>query len=80
MQSGPDDLTRQRMQQAQALCKEARGGLNLGKKMSVPKDVMMEELNLPSNRGSRTFRGPSSRSDHPRATGRKGEPDLPYPW
>ncbi|XP_029918101.1 myozenin-2-like isoform X2 [Myripristis murdjan] len=55
MQSGPDDLTRQRMQQAQALCKEARGGLNLGKKMSVPKDVMMEELNLPSNRGSRMF-------------------------
>ncbi len=31
------------------------GGLNLGKKISVPKDVMMEELNLPSNRGSRMF-------------------------
>ena len=30
-------------------------GLNLGKKISVPKDVMMEELNLPSNRGSRMF-------------------------
>ncbi len=30
-------------------------GLNLGKKVSVPKDVMMEELNLPSNRGSRMF-------------------------
>lgn len=30
-------------------------GLNLGKKISVPKDVMMEELNLSSNRGSRMF-------------------------
>lgn len=27
----------------------------MGKKISVPKDVMMEELNLPSNRGSRMF-------------------------
>ncbi|XP_029297380.1 myozenin-2 [Cottoperca gobio] len=56
MQSGLDDMTKQRRLQAQALCKEARGGgLNLGKKISVPKDVMMEELNLPSNRGSRMF-------------------------
>ncbi|XP_051275561.1 myozenin-2 isoform X1 [Dicentrarchus labrax] len=55
MQSGMDDVTRQRMLQAKALSKEARGGLNLGKKISVPKDVMMEELNLPSNRGSRMF-------------------------
>lgn len=31
------------------------GSLNLGKKISVPKDVMMEELNLTSNRGSRMF-------------------------
>lgn len=30
-------------------------GLNLGKKISVPKDVMMEELNLSTNRGSRMF-------------------------
>ncbi|KAA0709776.1 Myozenin-2 Calsarcin-1 FATZ-related protein 2 [Triplophysa tibetana] len=30
-------------------------GLNLGKKISVPRDVMMEELNLTSNRGSRMF-------------------------
>uniref|UniRef100_A0A3Q3W621 Uncharacterized protein n=1 Tax=Mola mola TaxID=94237 RepID=A0A3Q3W621_MOLML len=29
--------------------------VNLGKKISVPKDVMMEELNLSSNRGSRMF-------------------------
>ncbi|KAM3866717.1 myozenin-2-like [Diretmus argenteus] len=55
MQSGLDDLTKHRMLHAKILCKEARGGLNLGKKISVPKDVMMEELNLPSNRGSRMF-------------------------
>lgn len=51
-----DNATKQRMLQAKALSKEARGEhLNLGKKISVPKDVMMEELNLPSNRGSRMF-------------------------
>ncbi|XP_022607384.1 myozenin-3 [Seriola dumerili] len=56
MQSSQNDMTKQRMIQAKALAKEARGGgLNLGKKISVPKDVMMEELNLPSNRGSRMF-------------------------
>ncbi|KAM9795298.1 myozenin-2-like [Neosynchiropus ocellatus] len=53
--SGLDDMTKLRMQQARALSKEARGGLNLGKKISVPRDVMMEELNLTSNRGSRMF-------------------------
>jgi len=30
-------------------------GFSLGKKISVPKDVMIEELNLTSNRGSRMF-------------------------
>ncbi|KAJ8015311.1 hypothetical protein DPEC_G00024810 [Dallia pectoralis] len=56
MPSGNDDLAKLRIQQARALCSEARGGrLNLGKKISVPKDVMMEELNLTSNRGSRMF-------------------------
>ncbi|KAK2904089.1 myozenin-2-like [Channa argus] len=56
MQSSLDDVTKQRMLQAKALSKEAKGeGLNLGKKISIPKDVMMEELNLPSNRGSRMF-------------------------
>uniref|UniRef100_A0A8C7KR45 Myozenin 3a n=1 Tax=Oncorhynchus kisutch TaxID=8019 RepID=A0A8C7KR45_ONCKI len=56
MQSAYDDLAKQRMQQSRALCSEAgRGGLNLGKKISIPKDVMMEELNLQSNRGSRMF-------------------------
>lgn len=56
MQSQHDDQAKHRMMQAKALCKEVMGGtLNLGKKISVPRDVMMEELNLPSNRGSRMF-------------------------
>ncbi|XP_040904304.1 myozenin-2 isoform X1 [Toxotes jaculatrix] len=56
MQLSQNDMTKQRMLQAKALSREAKGqGLNLGKKISVPKDVMMEELNLPSNRGSRMF-------------------------
>lgn len=37
------------------MCHVVPEGLNLGKKISVPRDVMMEELNLPSNRGSRMF-------------------------
>lgn len=56
MQSQHDGQAKHRMMQAKALCTEVRGGtLNLGKKISVPRDVMMEELNLPSNRGSRMF-------------------------
>ncbi|KAM6953243.1 myozenin-2-like isoform 2-T2 [Aplochiton taeniatus] len=56
MQSQYDDQAKHRMMQAKAFCKEVRGGsLNLGKKISIPRDVMMEELNLPSNRGSRMF-------------------------
>ncbi|XP_074530104.1 myozenin-2-like isoform X2 [Halichoeres trimaculatus] len=64
MHTGLDDVTKQRMMQAKALSKEARGGgLNLGKKVSVPKDVMMEELNLPSNRGSRMFQERQRRAE-----------------
>ncbi|XP_061643529.1 myozenin-2 isoform X3 [Phyllopteryx taeniolatus] len=64
MQSGLDDVTKQRMLQAQMLSKHARGGrLNLGKKVSVPKDVMIEELTLPSNRGSRMFQERQRRAE-----------------
>ncbi|KAM9740419.1 myozenin-2-like isoform 1-T1 [Menidia menidia] len=63
MQSGLSDLTKQRMLQAQALSQEARGGLNLGKKISVPRDVMIEELNLTSNRGSRMFQERQKRAE-----------------
>lgn len=31
-------------------------GLNLGKKISVPRDVMLEELSLLTNRGSKMFK------------------------
>ncbi|KAM9496485.1 myozenin-2 isoform 2-T2 [Clarias gariepinus] len=56
MQTANNNLSKQWQQQARALSREARGeGLRLGKKVSVPKDVMIEELNLPSNRGSRMF-------------------------
>ncbi|KAM6923704.1 myozenin-2 isoform 1-T1 [Xenentodon cancila] len=62
MQGGMDDITKQRMLQAKALSQEAKG-LNLGKKISVPKDVMMEELNLTSNRGSRMFQERQRRAE-----------------
>ncbi|KAF5896424.1 ADP-ribosylation factor-like protein 3, partial [Clarias magur] len=52
----PVDLPKERQQQAVAMCLEAQGEcLDLGKKISVPQDVMMEELTLLSNRGSRMF-------------------------
>ncbi|CAI5651975.1 myozenin-2 isoform X2 [Oreochromis niloticus] len=63
MQSGMNHMTKQRMLQTKGLSKEVRGGLNLGKKISVPKDVMMEELNLLSNRGSRMFQERQKRAE-----------------
>ncbi|XP_062856783.1 myozenin-2 [Trichomycterus rosablanca] len=64
MQTPQDSLTKQWQQQARALSREARGeGLNLGKKVSVPKDVMIEELNLTSNRGSRMFQERQKRAE-----------------
>uniref|UniRef100_A0A8C2B9Z6 Myozenin 3a n=1 Tax=Cyprinus carpio TaxID=7962 RepID=A0A8C2B9Z6_CYPCA len=55
MQTAQHSLTKQRQQQAMILSREAKGGLNLGKKISVPRDVMMEELKLNTNRGSIMF-------------------------
>uniref|UniRef100_H3BAZ2 Myozenin 3 n=1 Tax=Latimeria chalumnae TaxID=7897 RepID=H3BAZ2_LATCH len=56
------DLTKERKQKALAIVKEIHGKgknlqekLNLGKKISVPRDVMMEELSLLANKGSRMF-------------------------
>lgn len=37
--------------------------LDLGKKISVPQDIMMEELNLHSNKGSRMFQARQKRSE-----------------
>lgn len=37
--------------------------MDLGKKVSVPKDIMLEELSLASNRGSRLFKMRQRRSE-----------------
>ncbi|KAF7686997.1 myozenin-2b [Silurus meridionalis] len=58
----------ERKKQAAAICSEIHGTANgdtmdLGKKLSVPKDIMLEELSLLSNRGSRLFKMRQRRSD-----------------
>lgn len=42
-------------------CSDAE--VDLGKKVSVPKDIMLEELSLTSNRGSRLFKMRQKRSE-----------------
>lgn len=42
-------------------CSDAE--MDLGKKVSVPKDIMLEELSLTSNRGSRLFKMRQKRSE-----------------
>lgn len=37
--------------------------MDLGKKINVPKDIMLEELSLASNRGSRLFKMRQRRSE-----------------
>ncbi|KAM9836948.1 myozenin-2a isoform 2-T2 [Aulostomus maculatus] len=56
---------RERKIQADAICREIQGQdeMDLGKKMSVPKDIMLEELSLASNRGSRLFKMRQRRSE-----------------
>lgn len=53
--------------QAAAICREVLGQedleMDLGKKLSVPKDIMLEELSLASNRGSRLFKMRQRRSE-----------------
>lgn len=43
------------------LCPDSE--MDLGKKISVPKDIMLEELSLASNRGSRLFKMRQRRSE-----------------
>ncbi|XP_056456472.1 myozenin-2 [Gadus chalcogrammus] len=65
MQRGPDEQTKHKMHLAKALCDEVRGGgLNRGQKSSAPLDVMLEELQLPTNRGSRMFQERQKRVEH----------------
>ncbi|XP_074865847.1 myozenin-3 isoform X2 [Carettochelys insculpta] len=55
----PDlDPTRERKRQVLAIVRDTAGDgpqLDLGKKVSVPQDLMVEELSLQSNRGSQLF-------------------------
>lgn len=44
-----------------SICSDAE--VDLGKKVSVPKDIMLEELSLTSNRGSRLFKKRQKRSE-----------------
>uniref|UniRef100_A0A667YFF1 Myozenin 2a n=1 Tax=Myripristis murdjan TaxID=586833 RepID=A0A667YFF1_9TELE len=59
--------TRERKMQAAAICREVQGPedveMDLGKKVSVPKDIMLEELSFASNRGSRLFKMRQRRSE-----------------
>nr|XP_033478895.1 myozenin-2b isoform X1 [Epinephelus lanceolatus] len=52
---------------AAAICQEVHGTdgdtMDLGKKLSTPKDIMLEELSLLSNRGSRLFKMRQRRSE-----------------
>ncbi|XP_078399391.1 myozenin-2b isoform X2 [Cetorhinus maximus] len=59
-------LTKELKQQASAIVKEIQGNeldLDYGKKISVPKDIMLEELSLLSNRGARLFKKRQRRSE-----------------
>ncbi|XP_020779566.2 myozenin-2a [Boleophthalmus pectinirostris] len=52
---------------AAAICRAVQGQedleIDLGKKVSAPKDIMLEELSLASNRGSRLFKMRQRRSE-----------------
>ncbi|XP_029995527.1 myozenin-2b isoform X2 [Sphaeramia orbicularis] len=59
--------TGERKKRAAAICREVHGTngvvMDLGKKLSTPKDIMLEELSLLSNRGSRLFKMRQRRSE-----------------
>ncbi|XP_062372382.1 myozenin-2-like [Sardina pilchardus] len=58
---------RERKLQAAAICREIQGpdeaDVDLGRKVCVPKEIMLEELSLASNRGSRLFKMRQKRSE-----------------
>ncbi|KAM3939021.1 myozenin-2 [Leptodactylus fuscus] len=61
------DLQKERRAQASAIMREIQGtessDINLGKKISVPREIMLEELSLLNNRGARLFKMRQRRSD-----------------
>ncbi|XP_044157133.1 myozenin-2 [Bufo gargarizans] len=60
-------LQKERQAQASAIMREIQGNessdLNLGKKINVPREIMLEELSLHNNRGARLFKMRQRRSD-----------------
>ncbi|XP_041049069.1 myozenin-2 [Carcharodon carcharias] len=73
-------LVKERKQIASAIAREAHGELeevphlDLGKKVSVPQDVMMEELSLLANKGSKMFHMRQKRVDKFTVEGTPGTP------
>uniref|UniRef100_A0A3B1JXE5 Myozenin 2a n=1 Tax=Astyanax mexicanus TaxID=7994 RepID=A0A3B1JXE5_ASTMX len=59
--------TRERKMQAAAICREIRGSdepkVDVGRKVKAPKEIMLDELSLASNRGSRLFKMRQMRSE-----------------
>ncbi|TRY97431.1 hypothetical protein DNTS_033824 [Danionella cerebrum] len=59
--------TQERKMQAAAICREIHATdeleMDLGKKVNAPKEIMLEELSLASNRGSRLFKMRQKRSE-----------------
>ncbi|XP_057206330.1 myozenin-2a isoform X1 [Triplophysa rosa] len=59
--------TQERKMQAAAICREIHATdepeMDLGKKVSAPREIMLEELSLASNRGSRLFKMRQKRSE-----------------
>ncbi|KAI4900160.1 hypothetical protein NFI96_023887 [Prochilodus magdalenae] len=59
--------TRERKMQAAAICREIHGAhesdVDVGRKVNAPKEIMLEELSLASNRGSRLFKMRQKRSE-----------------
>ncbi|KAG9480266.1 hypothetical protein GDO78_011984 [Eleutherodactylus coqui] len=60
-------LQKERRAQASAIMREIQGtesdDIDLGKKISIPRDIMLEELSLLNNRGARLFKMRQRRSD-----------------
>ncbi|XP_030048580.1 myozenin-2 [Microcaecilia unicolor] len=61
----PETLEKERKKQALAIMKEVHGtdGMDFGKKISIPKDIMIEELSVLTNRGSLLFKKRQRRSE-----------------
>uniref|UniRef100_A0A667YZ99 Myozenin 2a n=1 Tax=Myripristis murdjan TaxID=586833 RepID=A0A667YZ99_9TELE len=56
-------LVQQCIAAAEGIKESAQDHMDLGKKVSVPKDIMLEELSFASNRGSRLFKMRQRRSE-----------------